>query len=76
MYVVEPQIKQSIDIHIYPQGHLCLYHPDETPWKDTHHISDTILPWAAEWLVFYELYQINGGIWLGKSIHHGTLPKE
>ncbi len=70
VYIVEPKVKQSVDIHIYPQGHLCLYHPKETPWKDSHHISHTIIPWTAEWLVFYELYQINGGIWLGKSFHH------
>ncbi|KAA9341141.1 hypothetical protein [Larkinella humicola] len=75
MYVLEPHIVQSVDIHIYSQGHLCLFHPAETPWKDTYHISDTIIPWTAEWLVFYELYQINGGIWLGKSIHHDTPTK-
>ncbi len=69
MYVVTPQIEPSPTIHIYQQGHLCLYHPIETPWRDTHHLSDTIIPWTAEWLVFYELYKLYG-IWLGKSYSH------
>ena len=74
MYVVEPMIKPSPDIHIYQQGHLCLYHPVETPWRDQHHLSDTFIPWTAEWLVFYELYKLYG-VWLGKSYPHGLTTK-
>lgn len=70
IYVVEPTIQPSLDIHIYPQGHLCLYHPVETPWRDNHHLYNTFIPWTAEWLVFYELYKLYG-IWLGKSYPHG-----
>ncbi len=74
IYVVEPEIIPAAKIHVYKEGNLCLYYPKETPWKPVHHISDTILPWAAEWLVFYELFKITGK-WLGKSALHNTADK-
>ena len=37
-------------------------------------IADTILPWAALWLVFYELW-CDTGRWLGPS-SHDQRPKE
>lgn len=69
VYIEEPEIIPSAKIHIYKEGSLCLYYPKETPWKHQFHISDTILPWTAEWLVFYELYKLYG-VWLGKSASH------
>ena len=64
VYVVKPQIKYHHDIHIYPkEGNLCLYHPetDNFNWdyrKDN--VYDTIIPWALEWFVYYELFLITG----------------
>lgn len=64
VYVVEPEIEFNDNIHMYPdKKNLCLYHPETdnfhwTPKK--HHIFDTIIPWALEWLVYYELYLISG----------------
>ncbi|WP_229368347.1 hypothetical protein [Telluribacter humicola] len=69
MYIEEPEIIPSALIHIYKEGNLCLYYPKETPWKDHFHMKDTMLPWTAEWLVFYELYKLYG-VWLGKSASH------
>ncbi len=74
MYVVEPEIIPAAKIHIYQEGPLCLYYPKETPWTNTLHISDTILPWTAEWLIYYELFKIRGE-WLGKSALHDAAYK-
>lgn len=69
VYIEEPEIIPSALIHIYTEGSLCLYYPKETPWQNHLHLSDTVLPWTAEWLVFYELYKLYG-VWLGKSASH------
>ena len=71
MYVVSPEIIPTAQIHIYREGNLCLFYPEETPWTHTLHISDTIVPWTAEWLVYYELFKITGK-WLGKSALHDS----
>jgi hypothetical protein len=34
-------------------------------------IHETIIPWTAEWLVFYELWKISGK-WMGPAALHGT----
>lgn len=75
IYVVEPEIIPTAKIHIYQEGNLCLYYPKETPWRNSLHISNTILPWAAEWLVYYELFKIQG-VWLGKSALHDAENKK
>ena len=33
-------------------------------------LSETIIPWAIEWLKYYELWRITGK-WLGGGIEHG-----
>ena len=64
VFVVEPEIEYNDDIHIYPkEKNLCLYHPetDNFYWNyKKHNIFDTIIPWALEWFVYYELYLITG----------------
>ena len=45
---------------MYDNGALCLYKPAETPWKLSDNLQKKIIPWAAEWLVFYELYLMCG----------------
>ena len=67
--VLEPEIKPSSAIHVYPDGHLCLYYPAESPWRPAMNIHETIIPWAAEWLVFYELFLVCG-TWLGPEADH------
>lgn len=68
--ITSPRIDWNKDIHMYRNGTLCLYYPPETPWKHTRNLHETIMPWTAEWLVFYELYLLKG-VWLGKSVPHG-----
>jgi hypothetical protein len=55
--------------HFYPADNsLCLYYPGDLAWSDKHHLHDKIIPWLAEWLVFYELYQITGR-WEGSAVN-------
>jgi hypothetical protein len=70
VYVIKPILQLDIDAHMYSDGSLCLYYPDEDPWRHKKNIADTIIPWTAEWLVYYELYQITGK-WLGPYVPHG-----
>ena len=69
VHVLNPSIDWNENIHMYHDGSLCLYYPPETPWKHTSNLHETIIPWTAEWLVFYELYLLTG-VWEGESAPH------
>ncbi len=47
---------------------LCLHLPHE--FDSTQLISETIIPWAAEWLYFYEIWLATGE-WCGGGKHPG-----
>jgi hypothetical protein len=48
--------------HVYRGGTLCLYEPGE--WNHRMPLTDSIVPWTAEWLANYE-------IWLATGDWHG-----
>lgn len=48
---------------------LCLYYPKYKEWSKDLFLSETIIPWAIEWLKYYELWRITGK-WLGGGIEH------
>ena len=48
--------------HVYRDGSLCLYEAGQ--WTADMYIARTIVPWASEWLVHYELW-LASGIWYG-----------
>ncbi|MCC5934802.1 MAG: hypothetical protein JJU35_11165 [Balneolales bacterium] len=75
MYVTDPELPLDLDAHMYSDKRLCLYYPKESPWKHTMLIADTIIPWTAEWLVYYELYQIDGK-WHGPYVPHDNQSKQ
>ncbi|MFG1635413.1 hypothetical protein ACGFKX_11315 [Pseudonocardia alni] len=54
---------------MYSADEPCLYYGDE--WNDTKLLASTILPWASEWLQFYELWHATG-VWLGGGVPHGV----
>lgn len=54
--------------HLYADGSLCLYWPKEWHWAPCEAIGETLLPWAALWLYYYELW-LDTGEWLGPSSH-------
>ncbi|WP_416044592.1 hypothetical protein ACMXKO_10175 [Clostridium tyrobutyricum] len=69
VYVIEPQILRNSP-HIYPDKSLCLYYPKDFSFdKKTSLIADTIIPWTAEWLYFYEIW-METGIWWGNEAPH------
>jgi hypothetical protein len=68
--ITEPQIEPNSRLHMYRDGTLCLYDWRDQPWSDKWHLHETIIPWTAEWLVFYELFLATGQ-WLGVSTLHG-----
>ncbi|WP_176968657.1 hypothetical protein [Amycolatopsis xylanica] len=54
--------------HVYPGNRLCLYEPGE--WKSNMLLASTVLPWAIEWLYYYEIWLAigewtGGGDWPG-----------
>lgn len=71
--VIDPKLEFVKDAHMYRNDTLCLYDWRETPWQKNWHLHETIIPWTAEWLIFYELWLLTGK-WRGKSAIHG-LPK-
>jgi hypothetical protein len=48
--------------HVYADGTLCLHQSNE--WTTRMSIADTIVPWAAEWLAYYEIWLVTGE-WYG-----------
>lgn len=67
--ILSPKIKMSSKTHVYRDGSLCLFYPPDEKWKDTDLISQKIIPWVAEWLLYYELFLITGK-WEGPEAPH------
>jgi hypothetical protein len=44
--------------HVYAGDLLCLH--EDFDWAPTMSIADTIVPWAAEWLMYYEIWLATG----------------
>jgi len=69
VYVLKPKIHPDAP-HIYKENDsLCLYYPPDDSWNGQKLIGNTIIPWAAEWLYFYEIWLI-AGQWYGPEAPH------
>lgn len=79
VFVIAPQKlklaegkKRLPHVYSHEEQRLCLYYPSdedrERTWKPDMYFAKTIVPWAVEWLEFYE-YWLGTGIWLGGGIH-------
>jgi hypothetical protein len=57
--------------HVYSTSkqHLCLYYRKGREWNSQMLLTKTIVPWASEWLQFYELW-LPKGVWYGGGIKH------
>jgi hypothetical protein len=55
--VLEARLTESLP-HVYTKERLCLHREGE--WSETMLIADTIIPWSAEWLFFYEIWKATG----------------
>jgi len=56
-YVVNPKIQESR--HIYPDGHLCLFHKDDKSWEPKT-TAATVMSWVSLWLHCYEVWLETG----------------
>lgn len=72
VYVARPRL-QLVDgkrlPHVYSLNTLCLYFGEDREWQWSDPIANTIVPWASEWLLFYELWLATKGDWLGGGLH-------
>jgi hypothetical protein len=59
--------------HTYDDGTLCLH--DVRQWTGAMLIVDTIVPWTAEWLLYYEMWLATGE-WLGDRDSSTALPAQ
>jgi len=48
--------------HVYDDGSLCVSRAED--WRPHLLFVDSILPWALEWLIFYEIWRASG-VWYG-----------
>lgn len=60
--------------HVFDEGRteypsLCLFDPAERGWDSSRAIATTTIPWAADWLRFYEAWQATG-VWTGGGRDH------
>lgn len=76
VYVIEPAVLKKADgatllPHVFDteEQRLCLFYGRIGEWDSSMFLSRTIVPWASEWLYFYELWVITGE-WLGEGIGH------
>lgn len=69
VHILAPALVKSPKIHLYRDGSLCLYFPEDDPWKPTDLIYRKLIPWIAEWLLYYEIFLITGE-WQGPEAPH------
>lgn len=55
--------------HVYDDGSLCLARPGD--WNRSMLFVETLVPWAFEWLIYYELWRATG-IWTGDGEENTT----
>ncbi|MDE3838759.1 hypothetical protein C0966_05110 [Bacillus methanolicus] len=71
VFVLEPEILRSAPLR-YGDNSLCLYHPNDNSYRPDMLISDTLIPWASEWLYFYNIW-LEEGVWWGKEAPHSPI---
>lgn len=75
VWVLSPALRNDAP-HRYRDNSLCLYWPEEWRWGPRESLAETIIPWAAFWLYYYELWLATRE-WLGPaSPHQGDAPTE
>jgi len=68
VFVERPLVRKDA-WHRYRDGSLCLYWSEEWRWTAGESLAQTIIPWTAFWLYYYELWLLTGE-WLGPSSPH------
>ena len=71
VWVLSPEVHPKAP-HRYKDRSLCLYYPRHSEWHPGMLLAETIVPWAAEWLFFYEVWlEDPEGRWFGPEAPHG-----
>jgi hypothetical protein len=65
--ILSPIIVPNKHIHMYSDGSLCLYYEPDMKWGNRTLISKYTIPWITEWILYYELYKVNGNVWEGRE---------
>lgn len=68
--ITNPEIPYSFDCHMYKDGKLCLYYPQDEKWSRNKHLYSHIVPWVHEWILYYEIYKLSGK-WEHPAVHPG-----
>lgn len=76
VHVISPSLPELANgrkiPHIYSSilkgTSLCLWTPGKHEWNDSMRLSDTIIPWTAEWLGYFEDW-LYSGEWSGGGYH-------
>jgi hypothetical protein len=69
-FVNELSIQPNSSIHMYNDRSLCLFNPIEYPMNKRFTLAFEIVPWVYKWIYFYELWKVNGNIWLAPESPH------
>jgi hypothetical protein len=67
VFLIEPAITKPY--HLYNDGSLCLYHPNNFNWGDDKSIAKDLIPWTYMWIYYYEMW-LSTGIWYGDEYEH------
>jgi hypothetical protein len=68
VWIQSPELDSEAP-HRYKDDSLCLYFPQDRSWTAGTYISETIVPWTALWLAFYEIW-LETGRWYGPEAPH------
>lgn len=72
VWVSSPKVHPNAP-HRYSDFSLCLYYPRYGEWHAGMFLAETIVPWAAEWLFYYEVWlEDPEGRWFGPEALHGN----
>lgn len=82
LFVLEPNLSVLASgkklPHIYPHSgkdtELCLWLPGSGDWTPQMKFGETYIPWAAEWLYYFEVWLATGE-WEGGGAHPDMTPK-
>lgn len=69
VFITSHDIKPLAKIHMYKSGALCLFYPPDLKWTYRTKTADHTIPWVAEWIVAYELFQLTDK-WEANEVKH------
>ena len=65
--ILSPFIEPSRHIHMFRDHSLCLHYPPDMQWNEKIKIYQYTIPWISEWIIYYEIYLVNGNKWEGRE---------